>query len=151
MVRLWWDRFAQSESARGVAARRFGEDAGAASSWADAEGERGLECSVRRGWRMVLGVDMEQIAGVWRGEAQGWAVAPVPEYYKKGTLCAEQLPTRGGRCAQWRGARGVPQFAEQRTGATEARRRGRATVWESPKPKQPEKAVSVEARRGSCR
>ncbi|KAF2622167.1 hypothetical protein BU25DRAFT_425946 [Macroventuria anomochaeta] len=43
-----------------------------------------------------------------------------------------------------RGARGVQQFAEERTGATEARERGRATVWESPK--QPEKAVSAEAR-----
>lgn len=38
----------------------------------------------------------------------------------------------------------MQQFAGGGTGATEASGRGRATVWESPK--QPEKAVSVEAR-----
>lgn len=36
----------------------FGEDAAATSlSGAEAERERDLECSVRRGWRMVLGVE----------------------------------------------------------------------------------------------
>ena len=53
-VRLWWHRFVDT---RGGSAT-FCEDAAAAASWcAGAERERGLECSVRRGWRMVLGVE----------------------------------------------------------------------------------------------
>lgn len=30
---------------------------------------------------------MEQIVGVWRGEAQGWAAAPVPKFLNKSTRC----------------------------------------------------------------
>lgn len=35
-------------------------------------------CDVGGEWCWVW--NMEQIVGVWRGEAQGWAVAPVPEF-----------------------------------------------------------------------
>lgn len=45
-----------------------------------------------------------------------------------------QLLTRCEGSAQRRLPEVVQQFAEERTGATEARGRGQATVWESPKP-----------------
>lgn len=56
---------------------------------------------------------MEQIVGVWRGEAQGWAAAPVPEFLNKSTRCwtREGAANALGESA-WRGeALGVQQFA----------------------------------------
>ncbi|KAJ4987947.1 hypothetical protein SVAN01_06522 [Stagonosporopsis vannaccii] len=67
-VRRWWHR------------TRFGEDAAATLSCADAESERGLECSVRRGWRMVLGVEYGADRRCMAGGGSRVGCGPVPEF-----------------------------------------------------------------------
>lgn len=81
--------------------------------------------------------NMEQIVGVWRGRFKGGLWRRSRSFLNKGTR--RRSSTQGG-CQ-----RGCSSSQEGGTGATEARRRGRATVWESPK--QPEGGQ----RRGSCR
>jgi hypothetical protein len=120
------------------------------SSWADAEGERGLECSVQRGWRMVLGVEYGadrrcMAGGKFKGGLEPRSRRFAVERQHRQTGCAVQQTERwrgAGRSEECEACRSV---AEEGTGATEARTGSGHGVGE---PKAGRRSAQ---RRGSCR
>jgi hypothetical protein len=83
-LRLWWHKLVLFEPTRGVAERRLQKT----------QPRRRLALKRKESavWSALCNVggewcwewNMEQIVGVWRGEVQGWAVAPVPEFPEQG-------------------------------------------------------------------
>lgn len=102
--RWWWHKFALFEPTRGAdRAATLGEDAAAAAlSCGDAESERGLECSVRRGCRMVVseeyGADRRCMAGRLKGGL--WPGPGDPDSEGAGSRRAAEGTARGGQTAQ---------------------------------------------------
>lgn len=91
--------------------------------------------------------NMEQIVGVWRGEAQGWAAAPVPEFPEQ-EYAVEDAQGRCQRAVGERAVRGPSGCSSSQAEKLEQLRRddGVGPRCGIASPKQPEKAVSVEAR-----